>query len=208
MKREMIKKITMWSAVLVTAVTINGCSIASINDWFSTGKEKLVGNQFVISSYDDYANKTMTIEGSKVSLGLLTNNANFDSNDSSSFKSEVLEITVNGSQVFGVGNTMIFAEKGLDMVTDFEPPTNINAVSGGSLTSIDRTLNGIKNSLGKSKTVVISSQQGVPIGVYQGENVYVTIPDNVPKTTRLNIDGKALYIHRANYTILDTELIK
>ena len=49
---------------------------------------------------------------------------------------------------------------------------------------------------------------GIPIAVYQGKNVYVTVPDDLPKMTRLNIDGKSLYIHRANYLILDTEMMK
>ena len=49
---------------------------------------------------------------------------------------------------------------------------------------------------------------GIPIGVYQGEEVYVTIPSNLPKMTRLNIDGKSLYIHRANYVILDSNMLK
>lgn len=48
---------------------------------------------------------------------------------------------------------------------------------------------------------------GIPIGVFQGNEVYVTIPSDLPKMTRLNIDGKSLYIHRANYVILDTEMI-
>ncbi len=49
---------------------------------------------------------------------------------------------------------------------------------------------------------------GIPLAVYQGKNVYVTVPDDLPKMTRLNIDGKSLYIHRANYIILDTKMMK
>ncbi len=94
------------------------------------------------------------------------------------------------------------------MVEDFEIPQDISVDSGGGLVPIDRFINNIKNNLGKKKTIIISSQMGIPIGVYQGKNVYVTVPDNLPKMTRLNIDGKSLYIHRANYLIFDTEMIK
>jgi len=73
---------------------------------------------------------------------------------------------------------------------------------------MDRFINNIKNKIGKEKTIIISSQMGIPLAVYQGKNVYVTVPDDLPKMTRLNIDGKSLYIHRANYIILDTEMIK
>ena len=119
--------------------------------------------------------------------------------------SNVLEITVNGNQMFQVGNTVIFAEDGLDMVEDFETPDDIAVDSGGGFVPLDRFINNIKNDIGKEKTIIISSQMGIPIGVYQGEKVYVTVPDNLPKMTRLNIDGKSLYIHRANYLILDTK---
>ena len=32
-------------------------------------------------------------------------------------------------------------------------------------------------------------------------------PNNLPKMTKLMIDGKALYIHRANFQIIDKELL-
>jgi len=147
------------------------------------------------------------VKGNKVTVGLLKNNANFDK-ESEGFKSSVLEITVDGNQMLQVGDTTIFAEEGLDMVEEYEVPENIETSKGGGFVPIDRFVNDIKNKLGKEKTIIISSQLGIPIGVYQGNSVYVTVPDNIPKTTRLNIDGKSLYIHRANYTILDTNMIK
>lgn len=33
------------------------------------------------------------------------------------------------------------------------------------------------------------------------------VPDDLPKTTRLNIDGKAVYVHRANVDIIPVELL-
>ena len=62
--------------------------------------------------------------------------------------------------------------------------------------------------LGTEKIVVISSQLGVPLAVYGGNQVYWEIPDNLPKMTKLNADDKALYIHRANYIIIDKNIIK
>ena len=107
-----------------------------------------------------------------------------------------------------VGNTVIFAEDGLDLVKDYDVKEEIEVESGGSYVPFDRYVNKLKNQLGKGKTVIISSQQGIPIGVYQGDDVYVTVPKDLPKMTRLNIDGKALYIHRANYVIVDTKMIE
>jgi hypothetical protein len=170
-------------------------------------KGDLIGQKFVISVYDHYASKTLEITGSKITVGLLENSANFDIEDTG-FKSEVIEITVNGNQMFQVGNTVIFAEEGLDMVKDYNIPTETSVEQGGGFVPLDRFVNDLKNSIGKNKTIVISSQLGIPIGVYQGKEVFVTIPQDLPKMTRLNIDGKSLYIHRANYVILDSKMLK
>ena len=97
---------------------------------------------------DDYGNKTLTIDGKKVSVGLLQNSENFDKK-TEAFKSEVLEVTINGNQMFQVGNTMIFAEDGVDMVKDYQIPENIEVNKGGGLVSIDRFVNKIKNDIGK-----------------------------------------------------------
>jgi len=199
-------KLTILAGILAVLV-VSGIGCGKLNDWIGKIKGDLVGQHFTISTYDDYGNKTLTIDGKKVSVGLLQNSENFDKK-TDAFKSEVLEVTINGNQMFQVGNTMIFAEDGLDMVKDYEVPTNIEVNKGGGLVSIDRFVNKVKNDIGKKKTIIISSQMGIPIGVYQGNDVFVTVPEDLPKMTRLNIDGKALYIHRANYTILDSNMIK
>ena len=72
---------------------------------------------------------------------------------------------------------------------------------------IDENLNKIKNMMGKSRAVLISSQLGIPIAAFEGDDVYFDIPSDLPKTTRIMIDGKALYVHRVNYILLDKEII-
>ena len=203
--KKKFKPILLVMVVCLIGISIIGC--AKLKDWVGKLKGDLVGQHFSISTYDDYANKTLTVDGSKVTVGLLESSGNFDK-EVTTFKSEVLEITVNGNQMFQVGNTVIFAEDGLDMVEGYNAPEEIKITNGGGYVPLDRFVNNIKNNIGKEKTIIISSQQGIPIGVYQGKDVYVTIPKDLPKMTRLNIDGKALYIHRANYTILDSKMIK
>ena len=206
MKR--LNKKSKIALLLITIILIfNLTACAQIRDKLKTIKGELVGVHFNISAYDHYANKTLEMEGSKVTVGVLENDANIDPS-STGYQSGVLEITVNGKQMFQVGNTVIFAEDGLDMVEDFEVPEDITVSKGGGFVPMDRFINNIKNKIGKEKTIIISSQMGIPLAVYQGKNVYVTVPDDLPKMTRLNIDGKSLYIHRANYIILDTEMIK
>lgn len=199
------KKIIVLTLSMMVSLSSVGC--AKLKDFFNTVKGELVGQHFDISMYDDSGSKTLELSGKKISIGLLENSANFNVEDTG-FKSEVLDITINGKQMLQVGNTCVFAEKGLDMITNFEVPKKIEATSGGGFVPLDRFVNDFKNEIGKSKVIIISSQEGLPIGVYQGDSVYVSIPSDLPKMTRLNIDEKSLYIHRANYTILDSELIK
>lgn len=199
------RKIIFISGILVLIMALSGC--AAILDKLAVLRGDLIGNRFEISVYDHYANKTLETNGTKITVGLLENDAN-NNVESTGFESSVLEITINGKEMLQVGNTVIFAEEGLDMVEDFQTPTDIDVNSGGGFVPLDRFINDLKNQLGKEKTIIISSQMGIPIGVYQGENVYVTVPDDLPKMTRLNIDGRSLYIHRANYVIIDTDMIQ
>lgn len=61
--------------------------------------------------------------------------------------------------------------------------------------------------LGKSRIVVIKSRLGQPIAAFSGDDVYWEVPEDLPQMTKLMVDGKALYIHRANYQIIDKELL-
>lgn len=206
MKMQNKKYLKLILIAILTIIVANLTGCAAIRDKIAMKKGGLIGNHFEVSVYDDYANKTLAVDGKKITVGILENEANINTG-SKGEKSSVLEITINGKQMFQVGNTLIFAEDGLDMVEDYEIPSDLKVDSGGGFVPMDRYINNIKNKIGKEKTIIISSQMGTPIGVYQGKDVYVTVPDDLPKMTRLNIDGKSLYIHRANYLILDTDMM-
>lgn len=192
--------------ILVTKLT--GC--AFLDSKLSDLKGTLVGNVFNISLFDNYGINFLTVSGKKVDVeGITVKVPSVNSDGTSSTQHElssVLDITIDGSNMKPTGNTVIFAEEGLNRVDNFELPDTIQTY-GGTLTSIDRNINKLENLMGTGKIIVIQSQLGVPIAVYGGESVYVEIPDDLPKMTKLNIDGKALYVHRANYVILDTDIL-
>lgn len=198
------KKIKLMVLILVLVFVLTSC--AMIKDRIGLFKGQLIGQSFNITSYDHYGNKTVELDATKVNIELLENKSNIDES-SEGFKSGVLELTINGKQMFQVGNTMIFAEKGLDMVEDFAMPEKIDISSGGSLVPLDRFINDYANKIGKEKAIIISSPMGIPIRLFQGQRVYVEVPNDLPKMTRLNIDGKSLYIHRANYMIIDADML-
>ena len=55
------------------------------------------------------------------------------------------------------------------------------------------------------------SSDQIPVGTaysgFSGDDVYWEVPEDLPKMTKLMVDGKALYIHRANYQIIDKKLL-
>ena len=207
MKR--IKKMLCLMLVLVTVFSLSGCSW--LDSQIKDMKGELIGNSFDISIYDNFGNNTLNISGDKVQVDANTvkvKSVDSEGNWSTTYEmSSVTTNTIDGNNMEQVGNTVIYAERGLNKITDFELPTDIET-SGGTFNLLDRNINDIKNLIGTPKVVVISSQLGVPIAVYGGDKVYYEIPDDLPKMTKLIVDGKALYIHRANYIILDTNMIK
>ncbi len=202
-------KITCLICVVVLAViSLSGC--AMINNVFNKVREEWSGINFVASVYDSYGNKTLKMKGSSLSINTLKESGIFldsEGNDKT-YQSSVLDVTIDGKQVLMVGDTIIFAEDGLDMITDFSVDEINSEKNTPNIQWIDRNINKFKNKIGKNRTIIISTQMGVPIGVYQGNSVYVEVPGDLPKTTRLSIDGKIMYIHRANYQIIDSSLIQ
>lgn len=190
-------------------------SILISSAWFSNKvknvKGELIGNHFTIDFFDNFGNNILTIDGKKVGLDanyVQTRSISSDGAKSINYElSSVITLTVDGNQVAQTGNTVIFAEDGIKKLEDFNLPDKITS-DGGTINIFDRNINDIKNVLGTKKVVVICSQLGVPLAVYGGNDVYWEIPDDLPKTTKLNIDGLALYIHRANYILLDGDMIK
>lgn len=194
--------------LLITSLT----SCAWVSNEMKNIKGELIGNHFAIDFYDNFGNKVVTMEGEKV--GMEANYVKSRSVDSEGMtstnyeQSSVITMTIDGNQVAQTGNTVIFAEDGIKKLEDFNLPSDITTNGDGTINIFDRNINKIKNLLGTPKVIVVCSQLGVPIAVYGGEKVYWEIPDDLPKTTKLNVDGLALYIHRANYILLDSEMIK
>lgn len=202
--------ISLISAVVIL-FALSGCSMfeSVVNDI----KGNLVGNGYDIYTYDNYGDLVLTTSGDKISItGNKTETTSYDEEGSKITGydlSSVITITIDGDEIQSCGDTCIFEQNGLNAEVDFTQEA-INSQTDGSLdenTAIARFVNQYKNMFGKSRVVVIKSQLGQPITAYSGDDVYWEIPDDLPKMTKLMIDGKALYIHRANFQIIDKTLL-
>ena len=200
--------------ILAIVVCLSGCDIAGWNSGVNDIKGQLVGNSFECRFYDNYGEKFLTASGTKVGMtGNVVKEADINSSDgtteTSYSLSSVVTINIDGKQIQSCGDTIIFEESGLKPDAEFQLSDIESNSSGGfsENTIISGIVNDYKNFFGKGQVVVIQSQLGVPICAYSGDDVYWEVRNDLPKTTKLMIDKKALYIHRANFQIIDKDLI-
>ena len=208
MEKKRFIRFTALCCLVALMLSLSSC--AWLSNEMKNIKGELIGNDFTIDFYDNFGSNILTIYGDKVGLEanyVTTTSIDSEGSESTNYElSSVVTLTVDGNQVAQTGNTVIFAEKGLAKLEDFELSNEI-ATSGGTINILDRNINEIKNVIGTPKVVIICSQLGVPLAVYGEKSVYWGIPCVLPKTAQLNIDGKALYIHRANYILLNSDMI-
>ena len=204
---------SVWLLALVAMISIfvvSGCAklASAINDI----KGSLIGNQYTIYTYDNFGNLVLETSGKKIDIaGNPVKNTSYDENGKviTGYElSSVITITIDGNEIESCGDTCIFVQKGLTPDVDFTTETIQSSGSVLDITSLSAKLNQYKNKFGKARVVVIKSQLGNPIMAFSGDSVYWEIPEDLPKMTKLMIDGKALYIHRANFQIIDKELIE
>ena len=62
--------------------------------------------------------------------------------------------------------------------------------------------------IGRDRVVIVSSQTGTPIGIFQCNSCYVEVPEDLPTTTKISIDGKLIYVYRADIDIISADLIQ
>ena len=173
------------------------------------------GNTYDCMFYDNNGNLFMTARGENIDLSSnIVKEQTYSSEGGWGYTktlSSVITITIDGSQVETCGSTVIFAEEGLEPDVDFKAENlkiDSSADGFGDYTFIAKTVNYYKNAFGKGVVVVIQSQLGDPICAYSGDEVYWEVSQDLPKTTKLMVDGKALYIHRANFQIIDKDLLE
>ena len=184
---------------IVLVISLAGC--AAVSSFLNTLKGELFGNGYKISQYDNFGNLVFNVYGDRVTM-----NCELDEYGE---VSSYIDITIDGKSWQHVGSTLVFMQEGVDMITDFQVPEEMEdaGISTG-LMAVDRQINEYANYFGKKLVVVVSSQNGTPIGLFQGNSCYTEIPGDLPKTTLINIDGKLVYVHRANVDILPASLFQ
>ena len=206
----MKKKIVVVIAfMLLLATLLTGC--AGFKSDVNSLNGSITGNTYECQFFSNHGQKFMTMAGQKIDINENIVRERIYTNKGWGYTktlSSVITVTVDGSEVESCGTTILFIEDGLTPDVDFTMQ-DITSVAQGILdnTILANTVNRYKNWFGKSRVVVIQSQMGDPIMAFSGDEVYYTVCEDLPKTTKLMIDGHALYIHRANFQIIDKDLL-
>lgn len=121
-------------------------------------------------------------------------------------KGDVLLVSVGDSHVSHVGSSACLRQDGIEPLVGAKEYLNGNNDETG-LPWINDMREKFQNLwAGKSKTILIRSQDGRPISVYAGNNVEVFTTD-VAKSTWFRIDGKMLWCYRVDYTMYDNDVL-
>lgn len=211
--KNLTKKVLVVSMVSILALScMTGCAL--LDNEVNELNGEITGNTYTASFYTNSGEKFMDMSGQKIDLSSnIVKERSYSSESGWGYiqtLSSVVTVTIDGKEVESCGSTMIFAENGLVPEVDFKSPEVINSTTDGSFGDnviVASIVNKYKNYFGKSRVVVIQSQLGDPICAYSGDEVYWEVCQDLPKTTKLMIDGKALYIHRANFQIIDKDLL-
>lgn len=215
MKR--VKKMLCVVMLMMVILSMTGCDlddVAGIDNEVNAIEGSIKGCTYNCEFYSNDGERFMTVVGEQIDLSANTiKEMTYNSDGGWGYTktmSSVVTITIDGNQIENCGSTVIFAQDDLKPDAEF---TNIDRIDSkadgiGDLTIVAGIVNEYKNFFGKSSVVVIQSQLGDPICAYSGDDVYWEVCQKLPKTTKLMIDGKALYIHRANFQIIDKALLK
>ena len=195
---KILKKTILIAALALLMTGLAGC--AQMGSGIHDLHGSIIGNEYNIDIFDNTGIRTLRSHGKKIDID---NNIVEEKTYSSSTDEWYSTKTLSSG-----GDTCIFYDKRLAPEYEFY----LDKIEGDPSGLLDSTLisgrvNSVKNKFGKPMVVVIKSQMGAPIYAFSGNKVYWEIQEDLPRFTKLMIDGKALYIHRANFQIIDKELL-
>jgi len=195
------------SAVLATVLTVfilAGC--AGLSAFGEEINRAFNGVSATMTTYNEDGELIDKVHGTSFRI---TRDTRFDTSNSdgtSKNDSSVLMISLGDNHISHVGSTLVLAQDGLTAVADAE--TNVEFSNNEPGTPWLNNLFEYHRNLwqGKGKTILIRSQNGTPIAVYAGSEVEILATD-VPKSTWFRVDGKYLFVYRADYTVYDNDLL-
>lgn len=206
-------------------IMLSGCSNGPSNVIMESSSDEAIKLTFDAVFYDNYGEPWLQATGNK--FDIIPNKVkeyaySSDGKWVSKWElSSVVSVSIDGRSIETCGSTVLFADSRLEKF-DIDIPEEIDVseyMKENSISSPGRWSNywtlqwmwktkDLHNKNNNSRIVIIQSQLGNPICMFIGDNVYWEVCTDLPKTTKIVIDNKEVYIHRANFAIIDSELFE
>lgn len=202
---------TVLIAVLI-ALTTTGCALDDDAETMSG-----INITFDAMFYDNSGNNYVTFTGNEFNITPhKIKQYGYDSSGNyiSYYEtSSIVSVDIDGHNVDSCGSTIIFKESSIDIIpieddidlTDLNNETDTSSVATNGLKSAQWYFD-MPQLTDCKKLVLIQSQDGYNIGAVTGNSITWEVAEKLPKTTLITVDGKSLYIHRCNFSIIDTVL--
>lgn len=191
--------------MLVSVLTLSGCT--DLLNWGKDFTQDFKGLSMVIQTYDSDSQLIDSVKGKSVRIEKDTTFDRKNSDGETSKESKVLSITVGGENMTHVGSSLIAYEDGMTNVFE-EYAKKVDITNSHSTVPVlNSMVNDFKNDFtGKSKTILIRSQNGSPLATFTGDSIRMSDTD-VPSSTNFLVDGKRLFVYRCDYTVYDNKLL-
>ena len=223
--------ITLLCAILLISMVFVGCdwdvdSTKSESNQRETNQNgEAYQLSFIAEFYDNTGEKWLTTQGSSFDISPNKVKEYYWNSEGSWISgwtmSSVVSVDIDGESIESCGSTILIYDNYLVKQECVLPADYVNS-SDGESASIDSPndirvfdywtidwwwmTKDTRNYTIGQKIVVIQSQEGDPICLFSGESVTWEVSKNLPKTTEITIDGAKLYVHRANFAVIDKSI--
>ena len=192
----------------VMAMTLSGCVAGAMT--FEDFNRSWNGISAEITTYDQSGELIDKVHGTSLQVSLDDRFTETSLNSDGTILSspgDVLLISIGESHISHVGSTMLWIEDGIEPIAGADTTVDITNKEQGTPWLNDLYEYNDNLWKGKAKTILIRSQDGDPIAVFSADEVEV-VGTAVPKSTMFRLDGKRLFVYRADYTTYDTVLLQ
>ena len=212
------------ASMMVSLCACGGPSTTTITAPSSESGEEPVKISYVADFFDNYGENWMSVEGTSFDISPNKVKEYYYDTDGSWISgwttSSVMSVEVDNHNIETCGSTVLFYDTRLEKI-ETEIPKDINLSAGdsysvtapGDWSYMDRwslqwwwDTHQQKNKMSTARAVIIQSQNGNPICMFTGDKVTWEVSRNLPKTTEIFIDGLPVYVHRANFAIVDLSI--
>lgn len=195
------------AVILAATLALSGCASASMS--VEEFARAFHGTEATFRTYDKSGNVMDNVVGTSVRV---SRDTNFDTSDGESTKKgSVVLVQVGKNEIRHVGSTATLIQNGIDVVVPAQQGISIES-SENAVPFLEKIIANHENMWkGSAKTVLVRTQDDIPVAIFSGVEVELFTPD-VPNSTAIRVtgtDGVARYawVYRSNLTIYDTALI-